>query len=330
MSKASAAPQKTEAWSGWRGRVVVVAGPTASGKSALATRVAETFGGVVINADSMQVYRSLRIVTARPAPEDEARVPHRLYGVMAPVESCSAGRWLTLAAQEIEIAWAGGRLPVVTGGTGLYLKVLMEGLSPMPHVPQAIRTKANALYAHLGPMAFHAEVAKRDPAAARRLPPTDRQRLVRAYEMVEATGRPLSQWQVENRPRPPLAAKFSTLVLMPGREALNAACDGRFLTMMEQGALDEVRALLALGLDPGQSVLKALGVPELSAHLRGETSLDEAVAAAQRSTRNFAKRQITWFRHQLRDAHVWNEQFSERLEQKIFPFIRQFLLTEDS
>lgn len=330
MLKASATRQKSTAAPDRHGRAVVVAGPTASGKSALAVRIAEAFGGVVINADALQVYRDLRVLTARPDPADEARVPHRLYGTMAAVESCSAGRWLLLATQEIEAVWAAGRLPVVTGGTGLYLKALAEGLSPMPQVPPSIRAKANALYAHLGPAAFHAEVAKRDPTIARRLPPTDRQRLVRAYEMAEATGRPLSQWQAENRPRPPLAARFLTLRLMPEREALNAACDGRFMAMMARGALDEVAALLALNLDPTRSILKALGVPELAAHLRGETGLDEAVAAAQRSTRNFAKRQMTWFRHQLHDAHSWNEQFSESLEEKIFPFIRQFLLTEDS
>lgn len=306
---------------------LLIAGPTASGKSGLALAIAEEFDGVVINADSMQVYDVLGVVTARPGPEDEARAPHRLYGVLPPSRACSAAEWRDLAAAEMARAWRQGKLPIVVGGTGLYLRTLSRGISPVPDIPDAIRQAARALLAASGNAAFHARLAERDPVMAGRLDVGNSQRLVRAWEVLEATGRSLAEWQalpLEGA----VAARWLTLSLAPPREALYATCDRRFAKMVEAGALDEVAALLALGLDPALPAMKALGVPELAAHLRGEIDLDEATRRACQATRNYAKRQLTWFRHQLDNPTVLTEQFSESLPPKIFPFIRRFLLTE--
>jgi tRNA dimethylallyltransferase len=308
-------------------KAVIVAGPTASGKSGLALRLAEQFDGVVINADSMQVYDVLRVLTARPGPEDEARAPHRLYGVLPPGELCSAGRWRALAAAECQAAWAAGKLPVVVGGTGLYLRSLSQGLSPIPDIPDTVRNAARALFAEMGNAAFHAMLHQRDPVMAARLHPSNSQRLTRAWEVLEATGRSLAEWQAEP-PIDQLGAEFASILIAPEREALYAGCDGRFLTMLDHGALEEVRALMALDLDPALPAMKALGVPELTAYVKGELSLDAAVAWAQQTTRNYAKRQLTWFRHQLDARLTLPAQFSERFSDEIFSIIRQFLLTQ--
>ena len=302
--------------------VIVIAGPTASGKSALALDVAEEFGGIVVNADSMQVYRELRILTARPDEGALARAPHALYGVLSVDERCSAARWREMALVEIAAAHGADRLPILVGGTGLYLRALMEGLSEVPEIPEPVRAATRDLFDRLGAAAFHAELARRDPAMAERLDPADRQRLIRAWEVIEASGRSLADWQAGPRQGPPAELRFATLVLAPPRAALYAACDRRFLAMIEAGALDEVRALAALGLAPDLPALKAVGVRELLAHISGETTLDEAITAAQTATRRFAKRQTTWLRHQLEADHTVNAQYSERLSNEIFSFIR--------
>jgi tRNA dimethylallyltransferase len=306
---------------------IIIAGPTASGKSGLALAVAEEFGGVVVNADAMQVYDVLRVVTARPAAADEAAAPHRLYGVLPPSEACSAARWRDMAAAELEAAWAAGRLPIVVGGTGLYLRALRQGLSPIPDIPQDVRHRSRRCLAELGNAGVHALLAARDPVMAARLEPGDSQRMVRAFEVIEATGRSLAEWQAAP-PEGGVAARWLTFALLPPREALYAACNGRFERMVEAGALDEVQALTALGLDAALPAMKALGVPELAAHLAGTLTLEAAVAAAQQATRNYAKRQMTWFRHQLGNAEALTEQYSESLPGKIFPFVRRFLLTK--
>ncbi len=308
-------------------KVVIVAGPTASGKSGLALKIAATVDGVVINADSMQVYDGLRILTARPSEADERRVPHRLYGILPPSDLCSAGRWCGLAAAACQAAWNEGRLPIVVGGTGLYLRALMQGLSPIPEVPEAIRLEARSHFAALGNAAFHAALARRDPKMAARLHPANSQRLMRAWEVLAATGRSLADWQDEP-PVAPLAAQFLTFVLLPPRELLYAQCDRRFAAMIGQGALAEVHSLLSRSLDPALPVLRALGVAELAAHLQGALSLEAAVTAAQQATRRYAKRQMTWFRHQLHADHPVDTQLSESLEDRILSIIRQFLLTE--
>ena len=310
--------------------VIVVAGPTASGKSALALDAAAAFSGTVINADSMQVYRELRVLTARPRPADEDRAPHRLFGVLSVSERCSAGRWLDLAAAAIDETRAAGRLPIVVGGTGLYLKALVEGLAPVPEVAETVRAEAQALHERLGGEAFRTELSRIDPEMADLLPAADRQRLIRAYEVVKATGRSLAHWQRQEKPQPTVVGHFATIVLKPPREVLYAAIDARFERMIEAGALDEVAALENMGLDADLPAAKALGVVPLRRYLRGETSLDEACETAKQASRNYAKRQYTWLGNQMAGGEVYPAQYSERLQVKIFSFIRQFLLTADT
>jgi len=305
---------------------LVIAGPTASGKSGLALKIAREFGGVVINADSMQIYDALPLLTARPSDQDMAQAPHRLYGVLPPSEVCSAARWGVRAAAEMDAAWAAGKLPVLTGGTGLYLRAVMEGLSPIPDIPDAVRAQARALLAEMGNDAFHNRLAKRDPVMAERLDPGNSQRLARAWEVLEATGRSLAEWQAEPR-EGAVAARWFTMVLDPARPRLYAQCDSRFRAMMAAGALDEVRRFESLHLAPDLPIGKALGRRELALHLAGELDLEAAVAAAQQATRNYAKRQGTWFRHQLNASITIDEQFSESLIATIFLKIRQHLLT---
>jgi len=296
-------PEKPEAATGaatGEDSIVIVAGPTASGKSALALILAERFRGTVINADSMQVYRELAIITARPTPEDEARAPHRLFGVLPAAERCSVGHWLGLAKETIAEARVAGRLPIVTGGTGLYLKALTEGLAPVPQVPEEVTEASGELYARVGGEAFRTRLAALDPMAAEKLPAGDRQRLIRAYAVVRATGRPLSEWQAQAPAGAAVAARFHTILINPPRDALYGACDARFDAMLDRGAVAEARAIDALGLDPSLPAMRALGVSDLIDHIRGGADLGTAAARAKQATRNYAKRQVTWFRHQLR------------------------------
>lgn len=306
--------------------LVVVAGPTASGKSTLAIRIAETFDGEVINADSMQVYRELEILTARPGGEDIDRVRHHLYAIRSLAEPCSVAAWLDLAVPAIEAVRAAGRVPVICGGTGFYIRALLEGIVAIPEIPDAVRAAARREHAFLGGAAFRARLAERDPVTAARLADGDSQRLIRAWEVVEATGRSLADWHVDDQGQ---AKRFETLsiALMPEREALYAACDDRFRQMLGRGALEEARRVAALGFDPSLPGMKALGLPEFLRHLRGEITLDEAIDRAQRATRRYAKRQMTWFRHQFVPNIPIDAQYSKRLEERIFPIIRRFLLT---
>src|SRR4051794_23181602 len=305
--------------------VVIVAGPTASGKSALALELAVAFGGTIINADSQQIYRDLPILSAQPDAAATRRAPHCLYGYLNAAERGSVARWRELAVAEIAAAHSAASLPILVGGTGLYLRALMQGLAPVPQIPPEIRAEAAELYRELGGAAFRERVAVLDPTAAARLPSGDRARLTRAWEVVRATGVPLAGGQ--SRASGKAAYRFAILLLMPAREPLYAACDARFAAMVEAGALHEAAALAARGLDPDLPAMKGVGVPELLRHLRGEIPLGEAVAAAQRSTRRYAKRQTTWFRHQLVADLTFSEQFSESLLRCSRHFIDQFLLT---
>lgn len=284
-----------------RGLVAVIGGPTASGKSGLALGLAERFGGRVINADSMQLYRELAILTARPEAADEALAPHRLYGVWAASERGSVARWRDAALSEIRDALTAGALPVLVGGTGLYIRSLMEGLVDLPEIPEEIRARGRALYAEMGGEVFRAALIVRDPENAD-LAPADVTRLTRAWEVLEATGRSLRVWRREATSAAPEDLEFLPFVLDPPREALYAACERRFDVMMERGALEEVRAFVALGLDPELPANRALGVPELRRVLTGEWTLPHAMDKARQATRNYAKRQATWFRHQLPQA----------------------------
>ena len=281
-----------------RPRIWLIAGPTASGKTALALTMAEQCGAEVVNADSMQIYRDLPVLTACPTPEETARAPHHLFGVADAAEAWSVGRWQTAALAVLADIASRGRSAIVVGGTGLYFRALTHGLADTPAISEVERQVRTDAFDAEGESAFRARLAALDPAAAARIEFGDRQRLIRAMAVAEVTGRPLSAWQAETTP--PLAADAWTgLALDPPRDALYARCDARFGRMIEAGALEEVRALAARGLSPSLPALKAVGYRELAAHIAGEMSLDEALAAARQATRNYAKRQATWFRNQM-------------------------------
>lgn len=280
---------------------MVIGGPTASGKSPLAMDLAEAVGGEIINGDSMQVYEELRLLTARPGPEDEQRVPHHLYGFMSVAERCSVALWADAARRVVTDCLARDSVPIIVGGTGLYLATFMRGLSPIPDVPASVRDDVLARVEGLTAQDLHDRARAVDPDLARRIPVGDTQRLIRLLEVLEATGEPLSAWQQQPRqnawPGPVLF-----FVLRPDRAALYQACNDRFDTMMAAGAVDEVAALAERNLPSDLPALRALGVPPLLAHLRGEMALDDAVRTAKTATRRYAKRQLTWFRHQAGDA----------------------------
>jgi tRNA dimethylallyltransferase len=282
-------------------RAVLIAGPTASGKSALALALAEHHGGTVINADSMQVYRDLRIITARPTPAEEARVPHRLYGHVDAAETYSVGHWINDVARVLDEAAARGKRPILVGGTGLYFKALTHGLAAVPPIPSPVRAAVRARLDAEGAAALHAELARRDPAGAAALKIGDGVRIVRALEVIEATGRPLSAWHRDSMAPLLDPARAIKIFLAPDRTELKARIGARFDAMMDAGALDEVRALAARGIDPLQPVLKAHGVPGLRRALAGEIPMAEAIEGGKRDTWRYTKRQFTWFRHQLPD-----------------------------
>ena len=282
-------------------RAVLIAGPTASGKSALALTVAEALGGTIINADAMQVYRDLRVLTARPSPAEEARVPHLLYGHVDAAENYSVGRWCVDASAALPVVERGGRLPILTGGTGLYFKALTRGLAAVPPIPAQIRAAVRARLEREGIAALYAELSERDAATARRLMPGDCARITRALEVVLATGRSLTDWHREGM-TPALDPQLAVKVFLDvDRAELYRRIDARFDAMLRAGALEEVRALASRCLDPALPAMKAHGVPWLIRHINGELDLAAAVEAAKRDTRRYTKRQATWFRHQLPD-----------------------------
>jgi tRNA dimethylallyltransferase len=282
---------------------ILIAGPTASGKSALAIRLAEALGGAVINADSMQVYADLRIITARPSPRDEARVPHHLFGHVDGAENYSVGRWSDDARAVMAICQKEGLRPIFAGGTGLYFKALLEGLSAIPPVPEALRARLRADHGETPAPELHMLLAERDPQMAARLRESDRQRIMRALEVLEATGRSLLSFHEAREPGPLAGQAVSRLFLAPERDALRARIDARFDAMIAEGALAEVAGLADRGLDPALPVMRAHGVPGLIAHLRGEIALADAIARAKADTRAYSKRQFTWFRNVLPGWH---------------------------
>ena len=277
--------------------VTLLAGPTASGKSALALKMARETGAVIVNADSQQLYADLRILTARPSPEDEAMADHRLYGVVDAAEAWSVGKWSRAVLELLAELRAQGRPAVLVGGTGLYFMALTRGLADIPPVPQAVRNATEADYLIQGESAFRRRLAEIDPLAARVIEQGDRQRLVRAMSVHAATGRPLSDWKAETRPLLAPGA-WTGRVIEPERETLYADCDRRVDRMMDQGVLIEVQALMRRRLDSTLPAMKAVGLRELAAHLSGDRDRDAAVAALKKVTRNYAKRQLTWFRNQ--------------------------------
>ena len=280
-------------------QTVLISGATASGKSKFALALAERTNGCIINADSMQVYAELRILTARPTPEDEARVPHLLYGHVPAREAYSAGRFVADAGRAISAALGAGRRPIVVGGTGLYFKALLEGLSPVPVIPADIRKHWRAQALRLGAAVLHETLARRDAETAARLNPADTQRIVRALEVLDASGKGLAYWQAQ--PSVPVVREAEAVkyLLEHPREELQARADVRFEAMLREGALEEVRALLELRLDPALPTMRALGVRPLTEHLRGRARLQEAAERAKAETRQYIKRQETWFRRHM-------------------------------
>jgi tRNA dimethylallyltransferase len=309
---------------------LIVAGPTASGKSALALAIAERLRGTIINTDSMQVYRELRVLTARPTPEEEAQVPHRLYGIRAAAEAGSVAWWRDQALAAMHEAHEAGRLPILTGGTGLYFAALTDGLAEIPDPGSDARAEARRLLAEQGPAALHASLARVDPATAARLTPEDSQRVARAWEVWRGTGLGLAAWQ--NSRSAPAPWRFTAILLDPPRDTLRAAIAARFGAMLRAGAVDEVRHLLDLRLDPSLPAMRAHGVPELSRYLRGTSSLEEAGRRTELVTAQYTKRQATWFRHHTLaveartnkiNARVTSmAQFSESQQSDLFTFIR--------
>jgi len=306
---------------------LLIAGPTASGKSALALDLARAFGGTIINTDSMQVYAGLRVLTAGPTPAEEAMVPHSLYGVRAPAEPGSVAWWRGAALAAMAAARDAGRLPILCGGTGLYFAALTEGLSPIPPVPETARTAARALLADIGPAALHERLAQADPATAARLRPTDPQRLARAWEVLAGTGRGLAAWQAQPGTGP-APWRFGAILLDPPRETLRAAIAARWAGMLAGGAMAEVAALLDQDLDPSLPAMRAHGVPELAAVAAGAITPEEAGRRACLAVGQYTKRQATWFRHHdLGPTHriyartTGLAQFSESERAEIIAFV---------
>jgi len=301
--------------------VLVVTGPTASGKSALALAFAQKRNGCVINADAMQTYDAFPLLTAQPTARERAVVPHALYGVLPLSENLSAGRWSAMASAEIERSLAAGHLPILCGGSGLYIRTLMQGISPVPEVPAEIRERGNADWQAIGAEAFRARLAERDPDIVATLKPSDRQRHVRAWEVLEATGTPLSVWQ--QGAGTPAPWRFVTVLLSPERPWLRARIELRFDQMLAAGVLAEARAVFDSKPDPTWLGLKAHGAPEFFRHFRGELSIDHARRMAIDHTRQYAKRQMTWARHQITPDLVFNPTanpdlgFPEKLLDKI-------------
>ncbi len=310
---------------------LIVAGPTCSGKSALAIILAQCLGGTIVNADSMQVYRELRVLTARPSPAEEAVTPHALYGVRPAAEPGSVAWWRDAALAEMAAAHEAGRLPILCGGTGLYFLALTQGIADIPPPGEAARDTARSLLKQLGPAELHAVLVEKDPETAARIDPADSQRIARAMEVLLGTGKGLSAWQAEGAP--PAPWRFTAILLDPPRTELRAAIGSRFDAMLAAGVLEEVRALLDLGLDPALPAMRAHGVPELAAHLAGKMTLVEAGRRATLATGQYTKRQATWFRHHelapkerthtIHARIAGHTQFSEQIIADLVTFIRE-------
>lgn len=291
---------------------MLIAGPTASGKSALALGLADQAeragrAPLIVNADSMQVYDALRVLTARPSLADERRFAHRLYGHVAPSVRYSAAAWLRDLAPVLAEADAALALPLIVGGTGLYFAALTKGLAAIPTIPADVRTRLSERLAEVGPAALHSQLQRNDPASAASIRPTDSQRILRALEVLESTGRSLHEWRTAPLEPALLAgANVVQLVVAPDRGMLYSRIETRFDAMVASGAVDEVRGLLDLGLPPALPAMKAIGVTHIASYLRGEASLADAIAATKLDTRHYAKRQMTWFRNQMRDWERWS------------------------
>lgn len=315
--------------------VIIITGPTACGKSALALVLAEAFAGTIINADSMQIYCDLAILTARPSTSDIERAPHKLYGILDTTTTYSVAKWLELSLAEIESVLLKGELPIIVGGSGLYINALQHGIASVPEVPVLLRQQARILMEAIGPTAFHEELAKRDPIMASRIQPSDTQRLQRAWEVMASTGRSLAEWlnPVELVKKRAVNEHFCfcSLLLLPERSLLKTACDIRFKHMLEAGVLTEVESFLAKKLLPTHPLSKAIGLSVLTDYIHGYLTLEQAITLTQHATYHYAKRQYTWFRHhKLENMYVIHDRYTagHPLTTKILSFVRCFLLTD--
>ncbi len=303
-------------------RAILIAGPTASGKSSAALKLAQAYNGAIINADSMQVYRELRILSARPSEDEEAVAPHYLYGSVPAAQAYSTGMWVADVARTLKTVWSQGRTPIIVGGTGLYFYALENGLSPVPDIPVEVREKWRERLAVEGAAPLYDALKTLDSSMAEKLKPNDSQRIVRALEVREATGVSLSEWHARDRSTPVLAGEgIVRLVVSVERQEIYRRCDQRLDTMIEAGGLDEARDLLALKLDPRLPAMKALGVPQLGGYLRGEVALEKAVEKTKTETRRYAKRQLTWIKRNMIAWKHTNAQQMERIIKNKLAFI---------
>ncbi len=311
-----------------RKRTILIAGPTASGKSALALKVAEAVDGVIINADSMQVYKELRVLTARPSEEDCALVPHRLYGHVGAAQRYSVGSWLEDVSKALDETWHQAKVPVIVGGTGLYFKALEEGIAEVPPVPEAVHVKWRERLQRDGALTLYHVLAQRDPVLAGRLKPTETQRVLRGLEVHDASGKSLSHWQNSAHTTPLMQGvdPLRLLVTLP-RDELYARCDQRLEVMLENGAIEEVANLFSLDVDPQLPAMKALGVQHLKAYLDEQCTIEDVIDAVQTWTRRYAKRQLTWFRSNMISWTPIDTQDSERTMPELFSILRENELT---
>jgi len=308
--------------------VLVVAGPTSSGKSSFAIRLAEKFNGAIINADSMQVYRDLRILTSRPSQQVEERVFHTLYGHLDGSERCSVMKWYESAVQEINRAYLKGLLPIIVGGSGFYIKTLLEGgLNEIPEIESEVKYFVNSIISKEGSESVYNRLQSCDPSSAINLNPQDSHRVARAYQVFLGTGIPLSKWQNRSKIRRGNQTVFYKILFNLTRKKLYSSCDQRFEKMINSGVIDEVSSLISRQLDNSLPIMRALGVRELSSYLVGRATLEEAVERSKQATRNYAKRQITWFKNQFNASFTISEQLSESFLEEFFPNISKFLLT---
>jgi tRNA dimethylallyltransferase len=304
-------------------RCIVICGPTASGKSALAMKLANELNGEIINADSMQVYNELKILTSRPSTNDTENIPHNLFGIRKMVEPFSLNIWIKLAKQSISQIIDRGRIPIACGGTGMYIHYLSKRLSKIPEIPNTVRLQAREKLKVLGNENFSKELIKLDPLLGNKIPIGDSQRLTRAWEVMKATGQSLATWNME--PDQPTGLSLYHVLLIPDREILYRICDQRFLGFMDQGAVAEAETIKNMNLDPSLPAMKALGLSQIIKYLDGEMYLDDAIKHAQQKTRNYAKRQMTWFRNQLKPNFSYTKPYDGSIDQGLMIEVSKFL-----
>tara|TARA_B100001057_G_scaffold171799_1_gene172618 strand:- start:1367 stop:2314 length:948 start_codon:yes stop_codon:yes gene_type:complete len=304
-------------------RCIVICGPTASGKSALAMKLANELNGEIINADSMQVYNELKILTSRPSATDTENIPHNLFGIRKMVEPCSVNIWIKLAEKSISQIIDRGRIPIACGGTGMYIHYLSKRLSKIPEIPNRVRLQAREKLEVLGNENFSRELIELDPLLGNKIAIGDSQRLTRAWEVMKATGQSLAVWNME--PDQETELNLYHVLLMPDREILYRICDQRFLGFMDRGAVAEAETIKNMKLDPSLPAMKALGLSQIIKYLDGEMNIDDAIKQAQQKTRNYAKRQMTWFRNQLKPNFLYSKPYDGSMDQGLIAEVSKFL-----